>query len=74
MFLYTELFQEGLGFFCGVGEMVKMGLKVWGCLLQVSGGEDEIQQLQKALLDYLDENTETDASLVVCLVVRIPSV
>ncbi|KAM6293877.1 nipped-B-like protein [Aegotheles albertisi] len=30
---------------------------------QVSG-EDEIQQLQKALLDYLDENTETDASLV----------
>lgn len=33
-------------------------------LLQVSG-EDEIQQLQKALLDYLDENTETDASLVV---------
>ncbi|XP_075267864.1 nipped-B-like protein isoform X3 [Opisthocomus hoazin] len=33
-------------------------------LKQVSGGEDEIQQLQKALLDYLDENTETDASLV----------
>ncbi|XP_074424885.1 nipped-B-like protein isoform X3 [Larus michahellis] len=33
-------------------------------LRQVSGGEDEIQQLQKALLDYLDENTETDASLV----------
>ncbi|XP_039909553.1 nipped-B-like protein isoform X3 [Hirundo rustica] len=32
-------------------------------LKQVSGG-DEIQQLQKALLDYLDENTETDASLV----------
>lgn len=32
---------------------------------KVSGGEDEIQQLQKALLDYLDENTETDASLVV---------
>ncbi|XP_014803072.1 PREDICTED: nipped-B-like protein isoform X2 [Calidris pugnax] len=31
---------------------------------QASGGEDEIQQLQKALLDYLDENTETDASLV----------
>ncbi|KAM9138289.1 nipped-B-like protein isoform 1-T1 [Pangshura tecta] len=30
----------------------------------VSGGEDEIQQLQKALLDYLDENTETDASLL----------
>lgn len=34
-------------------------------ILQVSGGEDEIQQLQKALLDYLDENTETDASLLV---------
>ncbi|XP_023799899.1 nipped-B-like protein isoform X1 [Cyanistes caeruleus] len=33
-------------------------------LKQVSGGEDEIQQLQKALLDYLDENTEIDASLV----------
>ncbi|XP_034298276.1 nipped-B-like protein isoform X4 [Pantherophis guttatus] len=33
-------------------------------LKQVSGGEDEIQQLQKALLDYLEENTETDASLV----------
>lgn len=32
---------------------------------QASGGEDDIQQLQKALLDYLDENTETDASLVV---------
>uniref|UniRef100_A0A672U855 Nipped-B protein n=2 Tax=Psittaciformes TaxID=9223 RepID=A0A672U855_STRHB len=33
-------------------------------LKQVSGGGDEIQHLQKALLDYLDENTETDASLV----------
>ncbi|XP_008114314.1 nipped-B-like protein isoform X4 [Anolis carolinensis] len=33
-------------------------------LKQVSGGADEIQQLQKALLDYLEENTETDASLV----------
>ncbi|XP_023610781.1 nipped-B-like protein isoform X5 [Myotis lucifugus] len=33
-------------------------------LKQVSGGEDEIQQLQKALLDYLEENTETDPSLV----------
>lgn len=28
-------------------------------------GSDEIQQLQKALLDYLDENIETDPSLVV---------
>ncbi|XP_061216321.1 nipped-B-like protein isoform X2 [Neopsephotus bourkii] len=33
-------------------------------LKQVSGGGDEIQHLQKALLDYLDENTDTDASLV----------
>ncbi|XP_070599535.1 nipped-B-like protein isoform X2 [Erythrolamprus reginae] len=33
-------------------------------LKQVSGGEDEIQQLQKALLDYLEENTETDSTLV----------
>ncbi|XP_063996992.1 nipped-B-like protein isoform X2 [Pogoniulus pusillus] len=33
-------------------------------LKQISGDDDEIQQLQKALLDYLDENTETDASLV----------
>ncbi|XP_053146903.1 nipped-B-like protein isoform X3 [Hemicordylus capensis] len=33
-------------------------------LKQASGGEDEIQQLQKALLDYLEENTETDASLL----------
>ncbi|NXN29944.1 NIPBL protein, partial [Nycticryphes semicollaris] len=31
---------------------------------QASGGEDEIQQLQKVLLDHLDENTETDPSLV----------
>lgn len=28
-------------------------------------GNDEIQQLQKALLDYLDENIETDTSLAV---------
>ncbi|KAM4642931.1 nipped-B-like protein isoform 2-T2 [Amazona ochrocephala] len=33
-------------------------------LKQVSGRGDEIQHLQKALLDYLDENTEIDASLV----------
>ncbi|XP_043558830.1 nipped-B-like protein isoform X1 [Chiloscyllium plagiosum] len=33
-------------------------------LKQVSGIEDEVQQLQKALLDYLDENTETDPSLM----------
>ncbi|XP_075040342.1 nipped-B-like protein isoform X2 [Mixophyes fleayi] len=33
-------------------------------LKQSAEGEDEIQQLQKALLDYLEENTETDPSLV----------
>ncbi|XP_042192275.1 nipped-B-like protein isoform X2 [Callorhinchus milii] len=33
-------------------------------LKQVAGIEDEVQQLQKALLDYLDENTETDPSLM----------
>ncbi|KAM4051010.1 nipped-B-like protein isoform 3-T3 [Anomaloglossus baeobatrachus] len=33
-------------------------------LKQAPQGEDEIQQLQKALLDYLEENTETDPSLV----------
>lgn len=32
--------------------------------LQTSGS-DELQQLQKALLDYLDTNTESEASLVV---------
>ncbi|XP_029961584.1 nipped-B-like protein A isoform X3 [Salarias fasciatus] len=33
-------------------------------ILQESPGSDETQQLQKALLDYLEENAETDASLV----------
>ncbi|XP_056231603.1 nipped-B-like protein A isoform X5 [Seriola aureovittata] len=33
-------------------------------ILQQSPGNDETQQLQKALLDYLEENAETDASLV----------
>ncbi|KAM8961304.1 nipped-B-like protein isoform 2-T2 [Pelodytes ibericus] len=33
-------------------------------LKQSTEGDDEIQQLQKALLDYLEENTETDPSLV----------
>uniref|UniRef100_A0AAX7T263 Nipped-B protein n=1 Tax=Astatotilapia calliptera TaxID=8154 RepID=A0AAX7T263_ASTCA len=31
---------------------------------RISQGSDETQQLQKALLDYLEENAETDASLV----------
>ncbi|XP_024909157.1 nipped-B-like protein A isoform X2 [Cynoglossus semilaevis] len=33
-------------------------------ILNESSGNDETQQLQKALLDYLEENAETDASLV----------
>ncbi|XP_040194405.1 nipped-B-like protein isoform X3 [Rana temporaria] len=33
-------------------------------LKQAPEGDDEIQQLQKALLDYLEENTETDPALV----------
>ncbi|XP_004547356.1 nipped-B-like protein A isoform X1 [Maylandia zebra] len=33
-------------------------------IVQESQGSDETQQLQKALLDYLEENAETDASLV----------
>lgn len=33
-------------------------------ILQQSPGTDETQQLQKALLDYLEENADTDASLV----------
>ncbi|KAM3610729.1 uncharacterized protein V6R79_008133 [Siganus canaliculatus] len=33
-------------------------------ILQQCPGTDETQQLQKALLDYLEENADTDASLV----------
>ncbi|XP_041854737.1 nipped-B-like protein A isoform X1 [Melanotaenia boesemani] len=33
-------------------------------ILQESPGNDETQQLQKALLDYMEENAETDPSLV----------
>ncbi|XP_066568279.1 nipped-B-like protein A isoform X2 [Amia ocellicauda] len=33
-------------------------------ILKQTAGNDEIQQLQKTLLDYLDENVETDPSLV----------
>ncbi|XP_027889337.1 nipped-B-like protein A isoform X4 [Xiphophorus couchianus] len=33
-------------------------------ILQASPGTDETQQLQKALLDYMEENAETDPSLV----------
>lgn len=43
--------------------LVRMKLMAF-CVLQTSGS-DEIQQLQKALLNYLDENVETDPSLLV---------
>ncbi|KAM9329215.1 nipped-B-like protein [Gastrophryne carolinensis] len=33
-------------------------------ILKQSEGEEDIQRLQKALLDYLEDNTETDPSLV----------
>uniref|UniRef100_A0A4W4F758 Nipped-B protein n=1 Tax=Electrophorus electricus TaxID=8005 RepID=A0A4W4F758_ELEEL len=33
-------------------------------ILREASGNDETQQLQKALLDYLDENVETDPSLL----------
>lgn len=39
-------------------------------LILQSSGNDETQQLQKALLDYLDENVETDPSLLVRTVFR----
>lgn len=32
-------------------------------------GDDEVQQLQKALLDYLDEHNQTGSALMVCLCV-----
>lgn len=42
------------------------------CLLlcaQSSEG-DETQRLQKALLDYMDENAETDPALAVSVVIK----
>ncbi|XP_071378435.1 nipped-B-like protein B [Centroberyx affinis] len=42
----------------------KMDQKAIDRILKDTSGSDETQQLQKALLDYLDENTETDPSLV----------
>nr|XP_040050990.1 nipped-B-like protein A isoform X1 [Gasterosteus aculeatus aculeatus] len=42
----------------------KMDQKSIDRILQQSQGSDETQQLQKALLDYLEENAETDPSLV----------
>uniref|UniRef100_A0A3Q3M6J1 Nipped-B protein n=1 Tax=Mastacembelus armatus TaxID=205130 RepID=A0A3Q3M6J1_9TELE len=41
----------------------KMDQKVIDRILNQTPGNDEIQQLMKALLDYLDENIETDPSL-----------
>ncbi|KAM4635314.1 nipped-B-like protein B isoform 2-T2 [Polymixia lowei] len=42
----------------------KMDQKAIDRILQETQGNDETQQLQKALLDYLNGNTETDPSLV----------
>ncbi|XP_072289837.1 nipped-B-like protein A isoform X2 [Eucyclogobius newberryi] len=42
----------------------KMDQKSINRILEETPGDDETQQLQKALLDYLEENAETDASLV----------
>lgn len=42
----------------------KMDQKVIDRILKETPGNDEIQQLQKALLDYIDDNVETDTSLV----------
>ncbi|XP_033829002.1 nipped-B-like protein A isoform X1 [Periophthalmus magnuspinnatus] len=42
----------------------KMDQKSIDRILEETPGDDETQQLQKALLDYLEENAETDASLV----------
>ncbi|XP_041643065.1 nipped-B-like protein A isoform X2 [Cheilinus undulatus] len=42
----------------------KMDQRSINRILEETPGNDETQQLQKALLDYLEENAETDASLV----------
>ncbi|XP_049326310.1 nipped-B-like protein A isoform X2 [Astyanax mexicanus] len=41
----------------------RMDQKAIDRILQESSGNDETQQLQKALLDYIDENAETDPAL-----------
>ncbi|XP_029998548.1 nipped-B-like protein A isoform X4 [Sphaeramia orbicularis] len=46
------------------GVTSKMDQRSIDRILQETPGNDETQQLQKALLDYLEENAETDASLV----------
>ncbi|KAJ0013105.1 hypothetical protein NQD34_017439 [Periophthalmus magnuspinnatus] len=42
----------------------KMDQKVIDRILRETPGNDEVQQLQKALLDYIDDNVETDTSLL----------
>ncbi|XP_051765012.1 nipped-B-like protein B isoform X1 [Ctenopharyngodon idella] len=42
----------------------KMDQRSINRILEETSGSDEIQQLQKALLNYLDENVETDPSLL----------
>ncbi|XP_069028403.1 nipped-B-like protein B isoform X2 [Embiotoca jacksoni] len=42
----------------------KMDQKAIDRILRETEGSDEIQQLQKALLDFLNENIETDSALV----------
>ncbi|TNN80636.1 Nipped-B-like protein A [Liparis tanakae] len=46
------------------GVTSKMDQRSIDRILQESQGSDETQQLQKALLDYMEDNAETDASLV----------
>uniref|UniRef100_A0AAR2J617 Nipped-B protein n=1 Tax=Pygocentrus nattereri TaxID=42514 RepID=A0AAR2J617_PYGNA len=42
----------------------RMDQKAIDRIIRESSGNDETQQLQKALLDYIDENTETDPALL----------
>ncbi|XP_030647099.1 nipped-B-like protein A [Chanos chanos] len=42
----------------------KMDQRAIDRILRESSGPDETQRLQKALLDYMDENTETDPALL----------
>lgn len=42
----------------------KMDQKVIDRILKETPGSDEVQQLQKALLDYIDDNVESDTSLL----------
>ncbi|XP_036454156.1 nipped-B-like protein A [Colossoma macropomum] len=42
----------------------RMDQKAIDRIIRESSGNDETQQLQKALLDYIDENTETDPAIL----------